>query len=86
MNEYALHFESFRAAASGGDLCRGDKCSGWHLSEVDTWHRCHGDDCGGVENTTHPEVWAEIEEGETAPPAPLAPTLPAPPNDDEIPF
>jgi hypothetical protein len=82
MNEYALYHESFRAAASGGTLCRGPECSGWHLSEVDTWHRCSGRDCGGAQNTTHPEHEEYADEaGDEV--APLAPTLPAPPNDDD---
>lgn len=60
MSEHMNYYMAFRSMASCGDLCRGGECRGWHLSEVDTWHRCGGGaDCGGA-NAPHPE--AAIEE------------------------
>ena len=56
LNQY---YESFRMSVFQGYLCRGENCSGWILSELDTWHRCP---CGqGAKG--HPE-YPEQEEGE----------------------
>ena len=59
MSEYSNYYSAFNSMAACGDLCRGGECRGWHLSEVDTWHRCGGVDCGGA-GAPHPE--AAIEE------------------------
>lgn len=61
MSEYSNYVQAFASMCAG--LCRGGECRGWHLSEVDTWHRCGGADCGGTD-AGHPE--AAIEESEDA--------------------
>ena len=59
MSEYSNYVRVFASMAGCGELCRDGECRGWHLSEVDTWHRCGGVECGGAD-APHPE--AAIEE------------------------
>jgi hypothetical protein len=40
VNELSQYFEAFSLYASTGELHRGDGCSGWFSSELDTWHPC----------------------------------------------
>jgi len=54
MYEYSNYIRFFASMAGCGELCRDGECRGWHLSEVDTWHRCGGADCGGAD-ACHPE-------------------------------
>jgi hypothetical protein len=63
MSEYSNYIRSFNSMASCGELCRDEACRGWHLSELDTWHRCGGVDCGGA-NAPHPEAAIEEEADE----------------------
>jgi hypothetical protein len=66
MSEYEIYYRAFSAMAAYGDLCRGTECRGYHLSEVDTWHKCGGgEDCAGAD-APHPEAAIEepVEAGE----------------------
>jgi hypothetical protein len=59
MSEYEIYIRAFKSMAACGELCRGTECRGYHLSEVDTWHKCGATDCAGA-GAPHPE--AAIEE------------------------
>ena len=61
MYEYSNYVQAFAAMVGCGELCRDGECRGWHLSEVDTWHRCGGADCGGAD-AGHPEAAEEPED------------------------
>ena len=52
MSELALYYNTFRQTQYLNALCKGPACSGWHLSEVDTWHECP---CNKAKNRPHPE-------------------------------
>ena len=45
-------YEAFRWEVSSGMHCRGEDCSGWCLSPVDTVHACS---CGKGTDRSHPE-------------------------------
>jgi len=54
------YYNDFRSVAASGELCRGEDCRGWLLSDVDTYHRCGG--CDKATDDNHPEN--EDHEGE----------------------
>lgn len=54
---YESEFSMTRAAVALGHVCRGDECSGWHLSDFDVWMRCG---CGAGDGT-HPEDTYELD-------------------------
>ncbi len=46
------YYNEFAFLATSGQLCGGENCRGWLLSDVDTWHACP---CGKATNDNHPE-------------------------------
>ncbi len=84
MSELQAYYDAFRTgywADSDPERCR---ChgSGWACSEVDTWHQCP------IHYTGQPHP--EDEFGGCEPEAPAAPVVveavPAPVDDEEVPF
>lgn len=63
-SEQTQYYSNFGALCA--DLCEGRECCGWHLSQLDTWHRCGGAECGGADRP-HPESYeAEVLSDEDA--------------------
>lgn len=60
MSELQLYYDNFKTTVSCGALCEGEKCSGWFLSDVDTWHHCPCN-AGG---TADPETTGEMTEAD----------------------
>lgn len=83
-SEQSNYYYAFRAEVSRREMCRGDACSGWILSEVDTWHECP---CNAEKCVPHPESeFVESEfEAETMPIV-LAFPEPVVSDDSDIPF
>ncbi len=62
MSELQQHYDTFRVRASVGDFCRRPaRCSGWHLSEVDTWHPCRCNPAGRRFSEPEEQHDAELE-------------------------
>ena len=58
MSELNHYYNTFQRSSYLNRLCKGTSCSGWHLSQVDTWHECP---CNKVKNRPHPEAEVELE-------------------------
>ena len=56
MSELQAYYDSFRVAVSSGECCRGESCTGWIVSDVDTVHKCP---CGKGTPESHPDYEPE---------------------------
>lgn len=52
MSELQQYYDSFSSIVASGELCSGENCSGWFVSDVDTIHRCP---CGKGTAENHPD-------------------------------
>ncbi len=54
------YYDDIDSLARRGELCRGEDCRGWLLSDLDTWHKCGG--CDKATDANHPEAGDPQEE------------------------